>query len=99
MGNASKVQRNQVKNTKDLTEMLKHLVRLSDSNGVLANQMQELAGVQHSLLQAVGDSQAYVQEAIPTFLGALDEFDARLKVLEEKLGVEPPVLDNEGDTS
>lgn len=77
---------------------LAQLVRLADAQGALTNKVAELAGAQITMVDAAQGAHDYVQEAIPTILGALDEFDERIKVLEEKLGVATPVLDNEGET-
>lgn len=99
MANSPKPSLTQAKNTRDINILLAQLARLTDAHGVLANQMNELAMVQLNVSATAQNADNYVQEAIPTILGALDEFDARLKILEEKLGVPIPVLDNEGKTT
>lgn len=87
----------QAKNDRDITIALAQLARLSDAYGVLTNQLQELAMAQMHVSATAQEARNYVREAAQTTVAALDEFDARIKVLEEKLGVGTPILDNEGE--
>ena len=97
MTNSPKSPYKQAKNDRDITIALAQLARLSDAYGVLTNQLQELAMVQMHVSATAQETRNYVREAAQTTLTVLDEFAARIKVLEEKLGVDTPVLDNEGE--
>ena len=80
------------------TALLARLAEVNEANIKLSQQMQQLAGLQSGLATQAEETHTYIVDFIHRTVAALDHFDKRLRVLEEKAGVPSPVLDNDSET-
>lgn len=79
-----------------VSKALQQVLQFGDQLQVINAQVQELSLIQLRVKGETDEARNAMGDAVIAMQEVLEEFDARIKRIEEKLGIETETLDNEG---
>jgi hypothetical protein len=79
-----------------VSKALQQVLQFGDQLQLINAQVQELSLIQLRVKGETDEARNAMGDAVIAMQEVLEEFDARIKRIEEKLGIETETLDNEG---